>query len=55
MILLLVTQLAYNTSVNQITNMTLFFTNYEYNINLFFKLKKAIMLTEQVNITVKKI
>ena len=47
-------QLAYNTSVNQITDMTLFFTNYEYNTNLFFKSKKATVLTEQVNITIKK-
>ena len=43
-----------NTSVNQIIDMTLFFVNYENNTNLFFKLKKAIVLTEQVNITVKK-
>ena len=34
--------------------MTLFFANYEYNVNLFFKLKKATVLTEQVNIIVKK-
>ena len=48
------TQLAYNTSTNQITDMTLFFINHEYNTNLFFKSKKAIVLTEQVNITAKK-
>ena len=35
--------------------MTLFFVNYRHNINLFFELKKAIVLTEQVNITAKKI
>ena len=46
------TQLAYNTSVNQITGTTSFFTNYEYNINLFLESKKATVLTEQVNITV---
>ena len=34
--------------------MTLFFTNHEYNTNLFFKLKKVTVLTEQVNVTVKK-
>ena len=34
--------------------MTLFFINYEYNINLFFKSKKVIVLTEQVNIIIKK-
>ena len=45
-------QLTYNTSVNQITGTTLFFTNHEYNINLFLESKKAIILTEQVNITV---
>ena len=53
--MLLVTQLVYNISVNQITDTTLFFINYRYNINLFFELKKATVLTEQVNITVKKI
>ena len=50
--LLLVTQIVYNTSVNQITGITLFFMNHEYNTNLFQELKKAIVLTEQVNITV---
>ena len=45
----------YNTSVNQITDMTSFFINHRYNINLFFKSKKATVLTEQVNITAKKI
>ena len=34
--------------------MTLFFINYRYNINLFFKSKKATVLIEQVNITAKK-
>ena len=38
-------------SVNQITNMMLFFINYKYNINLFQELKKAMILTEQINIT----
>ena len=46
------TQLVYNTSVNQITGKTSFFINYEYNINLFQESKKAIVLIEQVNITV---
>ena len=32
--------------------MILFFVNYKYNINLFQESKKAIVLTEQVNITV---
>ena len=54
MTLLLVIQLVYNTSVNQITDMTLFFANHRYNINLFFKSKKATVLMKQVNITVKK-
>ena len=49
------TQLVYNTSVNQIIDMILFFVNYKYNINLFFKLKKATVLIEQVNIITKKI
>ena len=49
--LLSVTQIMYNTSVNQITNTMSFFVNYEYNVNLFQESKKAIILTEQVNIT----
>ena len=49
-VLLSVTQITYNTSVNQITGTTLFFTNHEYNINLFQESKKAMILTEQVNI-----
>ena len=35
--------------------MILFFVNYKYNTNLFFKSKKVIVLIEQVNIIVKKI
>ena len=54
-VLLSVTQLVYNTSINQITDMMLFFVNYEYNANLFLELKKVIILTEQVNITVTDI
>ena len=30
----------------------LFFMNHEYNTNLFLELKKAMILTEQVNIAV---
>ena len=48
------TQLAYNISINQITNIILFFANHRYNVNLFFKSKKVTMLTEQVNVIVKK-
>ena len=51
-VLLSVTQLAYNTSVNQTTGMTSFFANHEYNTNLFLESKKATVLTEQVKITV---
>ena len=51
-VLLSVTQIAYNTSVNQTTDMTSFFVNHEYNANLFQESKKATVLTEQVNITV---
>ena len=50
--LLSVTQIVYNTSINQITDITSFFTNHEYNANLFQESKKVIVLTEQVNITV---
>ena len=32
--------------------MTSFFVNHEYNVNLFQESKKAMMLTEQVNVTV---
>ena len=32
--------------------MMLFFMNYKYNANLFLESKKAIVLTEQVNVTV---
>ena len=46
------TQIAYNTSVNQITDIMSFFANHEYNTNLFQESKKAIVLIEQVNITV---
>ena len=45
------TQIVYNTSVNQTTNTTSFFVNHEYNTNLFQELKKATVLIEQVNIT----
>ena len=41
-------------SVNQITDMISLFINYKYNVNLFLKSKKATVLIEQVNITVKK-
>ena len=52
--LLSVTQLTYNISINVITKQTLFFINYKYNANLFLKLKKVTVLTEQVKITVNK-
>ena len=35
--------------------MILFFVNYKYNATLFQELKKAIILTEQVNIIVQEI
>ena len=41
-------------STNTITGTTLFFVNYEYNVNLFLKLKKSIILIKQVNIIVNK-
>ena len=53
--LLSVMQIAYNMSVNQIMSTTSFFVNHEYNTNLFQELKKAMILTEQVNITVTEI
>ena len=50
--LLPVTQIVYNTSVNQITGTTSFFVNHGYNTNLFQEPREATVLTEQVNITV---
>ena len=44
----------YNTSINQIINITLFFINHKYNITLFFESKEVIVLIEQVNVIVKK-
>ena len=49
---MLIAQLIYNTSINTITEQTLFFTNHRYNTNLFLELKEATVLTEQVKITV---
>ena len=43
--------MAYNTSINAITEQTPFFTNYRYNMNLFLESKKVTVLTEQVKIT----
>ena len=51
-VLLPVTQIVYNTSVNQITGTTSFFMNHRYNTNLFQESKKAMILIEQANITV---
>ena len=48
-------QIAYNISVNQTTDTTLFFINYKYNINLFQESKKVTVLTEQINVTVTNI
>ena len=53
-LLLLIAQLIYNISINAITEQTLFFTNHRYNANLFLKLKKVTLLTEQVNIITNK-
>ena len=50
--LLSVTQIMYNISVNQITDIMSFFVNHEYNINLFQELKKVMILIKQVNIIV---
>ena len=44
----------YNISINAITEQTSFFTNYRYNTNLFLKLKKVTVLTEQTKITVNE-
>ena len=52
--LLSVAQLMYNISINIIMRQTSFFTNYRYNTNLFLKLKKVTVLTEQVKVTVNE-
>ena len=39
--LLSMMQLIYNISINIITEQTLFFTNYEYNVNLFLVQRKS--------------
>ena len=44
----------YNISINAITEQTSFFTNYEYNVNLFLESKKVTVLAEQVKVTVNK-
>ena len=49
-----IAQLTYNTSINTITGQTPFFTNHEYNVNLFLESKEATVLTEQVKITADK-
>ena len=52
--LLSVAQLTYNISINVITRQTPFFTNHEYNVNLFLELKEVTVLTEQVKVTADK-
>ena len=52
--LLSVAQLMYNISINAITEQTSFFINHEYNVNLFLKLKKVTVLTEQIKVTANK-
>ena len=41
----------YNISINVITEQISFFANHRYNMNLFLKLKKVTVLTEQIKIT----
>ena len=53
-LLLLIAQLTYNTSINAITEQTPFFANHEYNVNLFLKSKKVTVLTEQIKVTVNE-
>ena len=53
--LLSVAQITYNMSINQITDITSFFTNHEYNAQLFQKLKEATILVKQVNIIMNEI
>ena len=53
-LLLLITQLTYNTSINATINQTLFFTNYRYNINLFLESKKVTILTKNTKIAAKE-
>ena len=49
--LLSIAQLIYNISINVMTEQTLFFTNHEYNANLFLKSKETTVLAEQIKVT----
>ena len=49
--LLSIAQLIYNISINVTTGQTSFFTNHEYNMNLFLESKKVTVLIEQVKVT----
>ena len=53
-LLLSITQLTYNISINVITEQTSFFINHEYNMNLFLELKKVTVLIKQAKITVNE-
>ena len=53
--LLSLTQIIYNSSVNVTTEQTSFFTNYDYNANLFLALKKAEVWTEKANVNIKEL
>ena len=49
------TQIIYNSSINVTTEQTSFFTNYDYNINLFLALKKAEIWVEKANMNIKEL
>ena len=54
-LLLSLTQIIYNSSVNIITKQTSFFTNHSYNANLFLVLKKAKVKAEKANVNMKEL
>ena len=54
-LLLLLIQIIYNSSINVIIKQTSFFVNYSYDINLFLALKEAKAWAEKANINIKKL
>ena len=54
-LLLSLTQIIYNSSINVTTEQTSFFTNYDYNANLFLALKKSKVWAEKANMNIKEL
>ena len=54
-LLLSLTQIIYNSSINVTTEQTSFFTNHDYNANLFLALKKVKVWAEKANVNTKEL